>query len=84
MKPTTNKKTKGKPGDALYTSIFVFTVCSALCFFMLAFFCADGEKYNKEESVPAAITYTPPAPPAEEGFWDIFAETVVRLFIPEV
>ena len=54
-------------------------IAAVLCVFMLAFICADSEKYSVD-SVPASISYTPPEKISDEGFWEIFSEGVVRLF----
>ena len=60
-------------------SLFAGCIAAMLCALILAFICADSEKYSGD-SVPVSITYTPPEKTEDEGFWEIFSDAVIRLF----
>ncbi len=78
-----NKKADKKARERdlrILSALLSGTVCASLCILLLAFCAWDCERYFRDDSIPASISFTPPKEAEEEGFWDIFSEAVIRLF----
>lgn len=71
---------KGSTRQDSPSVLSLFSLLCIICALCLSLICADCRQYEKEESLPVSITYTPPKKQESLGFWDIFSLAVTRIF----
>lgn len=79
--PNHRKDTPKNSRDDSKAQGIAVAISAVLCVILLAFTALDCEKYEKV-SVPAAITYTEPDQYTQKGFWELFSEAVIYIFMP--